>query len=89
MGPKGRNRVTVEYPDNNFRKQLETTLKDTVTFDTLAARLTGMKTVNKRRVKWELSPEEKAAFHARLVKARRAKEKLDWKLPRLKQIRFY
>ena len=55
--------------------QIETTLKDTVTFDTLAARLTGQKTVKKVRAKRELSPEEKAAFHARMVAARQAKEK--------------
>ena len=55
--------------------QLETTIKDTVTFDTLATRLTGKKTVKKRRARRELSPEEKAAFHARMVAARQAKEK--------------
>jgi hypothetical protein len=55
--------------------QLETTLKDTVTFDTLAARLTGKKTVKKVRAKRELSPEEKAAFHARMMAGRLAKEK--------------
>ncbi len=55
--------------------QLETTLKDTVTFDTLAARLTSKKTVKKRRAKREWSPEEKAEFHARMVAARQAKEK--------------
>ena len=55
--------------------QLETSLKDTVTFDTLAARITGMKIVKKRRSKREWSPEEKAAFHARMVTARQAKEK--------------
>ena len=55
--------------------QIETTLKDTVTFETLAARLTGKKIVKKRRVKREVSPEEKAAFHARMVAGRLAKEK--------------
>ena len=55
--------------------QLETTLNDTVTFDTLAARITGKKTAKKRRAKRELSPEEKAAFHARMVAGRLAKEK--------------
>jgi hypothetical protein len=55
--------------------QLETTLKDTVTFDTLAARITGKKTIKKRRAKREWSPEEKAAFHERMVAAREAKEK--------------
>jgi hypothetical protein len=55
--------------------QIETTLKDTVTFDTLAAQLTGKKSVKKVRAKHELSPEEKAAFHARMVVGRLAKEK--------------
>ena len=55
--------------------QLETTWKDTVTYDTLAARLTDKKTVKKRRAKRDLSPEEKAAFHARMVAGRLAKEK--------------
>ena len=55
--------------------QLETKLENTVTFDTLAARITGKKTVKKRRGKRELSPEEKAAFHERMVAARQAKEK--------------
>ena len=55
--------------------QLETTLKDTVTFDTLAARITEKKSIKQRRAKRELSPEEKAAFHARMVAARQAKEK--------------
>jgi hypothetical protein len=54
--------------------QVETTLKDTVTFDAMAARLTGKKTVKKRRAKRELSPEEKAAFHARMVAGRLVKE---------------
>ncbi len=55
--------------------QLETTIKNTVSFDALAARLTGQKTIKQRRAKRELSPEEKAAFHARMVAARKAKEK--------------
>jgi len=55
--------------------QLETTLKDTVTFDTLAARISGKKTVKRRRAKREWSPEEKAEFHARMVAARQEKEK--------------
>ncbi|HUV27308.1 MAG TPA: hypothetical protein VMW34_08060 [Anaerolineales bacterium] len=55
--------------------QLEVSLKDTVTFDTLAARFTGKKVVKKRRAKGEWSPEEKAAFHARMVAARQVKEK--------------
>ena len=55
--------------------QLETTLKDTVTFDTLAARISGKKTVKRRRAKREWSEEEKKAFHERMVAARKAKEK--------------
>ena len=55
--------------------QLETTLEDTVTFDTLAARISGKKTVKRRRAKREWSEEEKAAFHARMVAAKKAKEK--------------
>jgi hypothetical protein len=53
--------------------QLETTLKEMVTFETLAERITGKKTTKKRRVKRAWSPEEKAAFHARMVAAREAK----------------
>ena len=55
--------------------QLETTLKDTVTFDTLTARLTVKKTAKKNRAKRVLTPGEKAAFHARMVTARQVKEK--------------
>ena len=55
--------------------QLETTLKDTVTFDTLAARLTGKKIVKRRRAQREWSPEEKKAFHEKMVVAKKAKEK--------------
>ncbi len=55
--------------------QLETSLKDTITFETMAARLTGKKTIKKRRAKREWSPEEKAEFHARMVAARQGKEK--------------
>ena len=55
--------------------QLETTLMDTVTFDALAARISGKKTVKRRRAKREWSEEEKAAFHARMVAAKKAKEK--------------
>jgi hypothetical protein len=42
----------------------------------LAARITGKKTIKKRRAKCELTPEEKAAFHARMVAGRDAKEKV-------------
>jgi hypothetical protein len=61
--------------------QLETTLKNSVTFETLIARLvgsndTGSKKVRKPRTnKRVLTPEEKAAFHARMVAAKLAKEK--------------
>ncbi|UCD97367.1 MAG: hypothetical protein JSV42_10315 [Chloroflexota bacterium] len=55
--------------------QLETTLKDTITFEKLAARLTGKKTIKNRRAKREWSEEEKKAFHERMVAAREAKDK--------------
>jgi len=60
--------------------QLETALNNTVTFETLASRLIGSndlgtKKVRKPRIKHELTPEEKAAFHARMVTGRLAKEK--------------
>jgi len=58
--------------------QLETALKNTVTFETLAARLIGnpeTKKVRKPRTKREWTPEEKAAFHAKMVAGRLAKEK--------------
>jgi hypothetical protein len=52
--------------------QLETTMENTVTLDILA----DQKTVKKRRANREWSEEEKAAFHARMVTAREAKEKI-------------
>ena len=55
--------------------QLETSLKDTVTFDALAARIIGRKVVKRRRAKREWSPEEKKAFHERMVASKKAKEK--------------
>jgi len=62
--------------------QLETTLStimnNTVTFETLAARLIGNqenKKVRKPRAKSEWTPEQKAAFHAKMVAGRLAKEK--------------
>jgi hypothetical protein len=60
--------------------QLETALKNTITFETLSARLVGSndigsKKVRKPRAKRILTPEEKAAFHARMVAAKLAKEK--------------
>ena len=58
--------------------QLEITLKNTVTFETLTARLIGNpdnKKVRKARAKRELTPEQKAAFHAKMVAGRLAKEK--------------
>jgi hypothetical protein len=58
--------------------QIETALKYTVTFDTLAARLVGNPVtikVRKQRAKRVLTPEEKAAFHARMVAGKLAKEK--------------
>jgi hypothetical protein len=50
-------------------------LKNTVTFNTLAFRLGGEKIAKKRRAKREWSPEEKKAFHERMVAGRQAKEK--------------
>lgn len=67
--------------------QFETTLNDTVTLDDLAARITGKKTVKRRRAMREWSPEEKKGLHERMVAALQAKEKNDSKLPRLKQRR--
>jgi hypothetical protein len=58
--------------------QLEITLKNTVTFENLAARLIGNpenKKVRKVRVKRELTPDQKAAFHTKMVAGRLAKEK--------------
>jgi len=55
--------------------QVEITLKNTVTFETLAARLIGNpenKKVRKSRAKRELTPEQKAAFHAKMVAGRLA-----------------
>ena len=51
-----------------------------VTFDTLAKRLvgssdTGSKKVRHPRTKRVLTPEEKAAFHARMIAGRLAKQK--------------
>jgi hypothetical protein len=50
-------------------------LKNTVTFKTLAFRLTGEKIAKKRRAKREWSPEEKKAFHERMLTGRQANEK--------------
>jgi hypothetical protein len=60
--------------------QLETALKNTITFETLAARLISTKElctkkVRKPRTKRVLTHEEKAAFHARMMAGRLAKEK--------------
>jgi hypothetical protein len=54
--------------------------KEVVTFENLASRLvgstdTGNKKERKHRAKRILTPEEKAAFHARMVAGRLAKEK--------------
>ena len=56
--------------------QLEITVKNTVTFETLAARLIGNpenKKIRKARAKRELILEQKTAFHARMVAGRLAK----------------
>ena len=55
--------------------QLENNLQDTVKFDALAARIIGKKTIKKRRAKREWSEEEKPEFHARMVAAKKTKEK--------------
>ena len=58
--------------------QFEITLKNTVTFETLAARLIGNpenKKVRKPRTKKDWTPEQKAAFHAKMVAGRLAKQK--------------
>ncbi len=60
--------------------QLEAALKNTITFETLAARLISTqelctKKVRKQRAKRVLTPEEKAAFHAKMVAGRLAKQK--------------
>ena len=59
---------------------LTTALTNTVTFENLVARLTGLngsdtKKVRKPRAKSEWTPEQKAAFHAKMVAGRLAKEK--------------
>jgi hypothetical protein len=75
------NQITVRIDQLEARiTQLETALKNTVTFESLAARLvgsndTGSKNVRKQRSKRVLTHEEKAAFHARMVAAKLAKEK--------------
>jgi hypothetical protein len=67
----------IEQLENRIT-QLETTLKNTITFETLAARLIGNqenKKVRKPRTKKDWTPEEKAAFHAKMVAGRLAKQK--------------
>lgn len=58
---------------------LETAMEDTVSYENLAERLIGpykkLKTRKNRRVTREWTPEEKAAFHARMVAAKKAKKK--------------
>jgi hypothetical protein len=55
--------------------QIETTLKDSVTFDALGVRINGKKNVRRRRAKREWTEEEKKAFHERTVAAKKTKEK--------------
>jgi len=60
----------------NRINQLEAALNNTLTFETLAARLIGNpenKKVRKPRTKKEWTPEEKAAFHVKMVAGRLAK----------------
>ena len=64
--------------------QLETSLKDTVTFDNLAVRLTEQKTVKKRRAKRDCHQKRKQPFMQAWWQGVTQKKKLDWKLPRLK-----
>jgi hypothetical protein len=85
---KGEHKMTPTNSENQITEridqlearitQLETVLKYTVTFENLAARLVGNPVtikVRKPRSKRVLTPEEKAAFHARMVAAKLAKEK--------------
>jgi hypothetical protein len=60
--------------------QLENAFKNTVTFESLVTRLTSTigpdtKKVRKSRAKSEWTPEEKSAFHAKMVAGRLAKHK--------------
>lgn len=58
--------------------QLEAALKNTITFENLASRLLGnpeTKKTRKPRSKTEWTPEQKAAFHAKMVAGRLAKQK--------------
>jgi len=69
--------VQLEWCCTQLETTLTTVMKDMVTFETLAARLTGMtgsdtKKVRKARAKRELTPEQKAAFHAKMVAERLA-----------------
>ena len=57
---------------------ISTIANNSITFETLAARLIGnpeTKKVRKTRSKREWTPEEKAAFHAKMVAGRLAKQK--------------
>jgi len=65
--------------------QLETTLKDTVTFDTLAARLTGKKTVNKDEPSANCHQKRKLTFMQEWWQRVKQKKKIDRQLPRLKR----
>jgi hypothetical protein len=85
---KGEHKMTPTNSENQITErieqlearitQLETTLRNVVTFESLAARLVGNPVtikVRKPRTKRILTPEEKAAFHARMVAGKLAKEK--------------
>lgn len=65
---------------NQLETALATITNNMVTFDNLAVRLVGTqelctKKERKPRTKRVLTPEEKAAFHARMVAGRLAKQK--------------
>jgi hypothetical protein len=67
--------------------QIENTLKGTVTFDKLAARISGKKTIKKRRATREWSEEEKKLSTKKWWQPRKQKKKNDSKLPSLKRRR--
>ncbi len=67
----------IEQLENRIT-QLESALKNSITFETLAARLVSnpdTKKSRKPRSKREWTAEEKAAFHAKMVAGRLAKQK--------------
>ncbi len=70
-------RERLEQLENRIA-QLEAAMNNTATFETLAAKLVGnteTKKTRKPRAKKEWTPEQKAAFHAKMVAGRLAKQK--------------